>query len=137
MRRRIIEGGAVFACALLALVLTGCAAGSSETVDYTTSAVTLAPGSALVVDFGEINPTVGDEWVITREPDPAVLDPGAADSRYLGEDGEVGAPSEFHYRFAPVGLGTTVIEFEYRFRGAVPDEESDRRSAEITVTVKQ
>lgn len=137
MRRRIVVAGTGFMSALFALMMTGCAAAASETVDYTTSSVTLAPGSTLVVDFGEVNHTVGAEWVITREPDPAVLGPGDADSRYLGEGGEVGAPSEFSYRFAPVGPGTTVIQFEYQFRGAVPDEESDRRNAEITVTVKQ
>jgi len=122
--------------AVVGLGLGGCSAVMEKTVDRTTSSVTLAPGEALVVDFGEVNHTVGDEWVITREPDPAVLGPGEERSRYLGEDGETGAPSELSYRFAPVGDGTTVIQFEYQFRGSVPEESSDQETAEITVTVK-
>lgn len=121
---------------LLGLGVTGCAAAMEKTVDYRSSSVTLAPGEALVVDFGEINPTVGDDWVIVREPDPAVLGSGDDRTRYLGEDGEAGAPSELSYRFAPVGEGTTVIEFEYQFRGSVPEDPDDQQSAEITVTVR-
>ncbi|MFJ2541984.1 hypothetical protein [Microbacterium sp. NPDC087589] len=125
----------VTVAASLGLGLTGCSA-AEKRVDYSTSSVTLAPGEALVVDFGEINSTVGDAWVITREPDPAMLGPGDERSRYLGQDGETGAPSEVSYRFAPVGDGTTVIRFEYQFRGAVPEDADDQQTAEITVTVK-
>ena len=135
--RRLVTRGAVAAAAVgLCLALTGCSTVMEKTVASTTSSVTLAPGEALVVDFGEVNHTVGDEWVITQEPDPAVLGPGDERSRYLGEDGEAGAPSELSYRFAPVGAGTTVIQFEYEFRGAVPDDIDDQQTAEITVTVK-
>lgn len=133
---KLVKACAVVAVATsLGLGLTGCSA-AEKTVAYTTSSVTLAPGEALVVDFGEINPTVGDAWVITREPDPAVLGPGDERSRYLGQDGETGAPSEVSYRFAPVGDGTTVIRFEYEFRGTVPEDADDQQTAEITVTVK-
>lgn len=126
----------VTVAALFGWSLAGCSAASEKSVDHTSSSVTLAPGEALIVDFGEINPSVGDAWVITREPDPAVLGPGDQRSRYLGEDGETGAPSEVTYRFPPVGDGTTVIQFEYQFRGSAPDDPSDRQTAEITVTVK-
>lgn len=135
MRRLVKVCAVVTVAAFLGLGLTGCSA-AEKTIDYSTSSVTLAPGEALVVDFGEINPTVGDAWVITREPDPAVLGPGDERSRYLGQDGETGAPSEVSYRFAPVGDGTTVIQFEYQFRGAVPEDADDQQTAEITVTVK-
>ncbi len=135
MRRLVKVCAVVAVAAFLSLGLTGCSA-AEKTIDYSTSSVTLAPGEALVVDFGEINPTVGDAWVITREPDPAVLGPGDERSRYLGQDGETGAPSEVSYRFPPVGDGTTVIQFEYQFRGAVPEDADDQQTAEITVTVK-
>ncbi|WP_181164357.1 hypothetical protein [Microbacterium foliorum] len=135
MRRLVKVCAVVAVAAFLSLGLTGCSA-AERTIDYSTSSVTLAPGEALVVDFGEINPTVGDAWVITREPDPAVLGPGDERSRYLGQDGETGAPSEVSYRFPPVGDGTTVIQFEYQFRGAVPEDADDQQTAEITVTVK-
>lgn len=130
---RLAVGAIVAVCSLQ---LVGCSAGLETSIAYTTSSVTLAPDEALIVDFGEVNPTVGDEWVVTREPDPAVLGPGDERSRYLGEDGETGAPSELSYRFAAVGEGTTVIQFEYRFRGAVPEDLDDQKTAEITVTVK-
>ncbi len=122
--------------AFCSLQLTGCSAGLETTIAYTASSVTLAPDEALVVEFGDINPTVGEEWVLTREPDPAVLGPGDERSRYLGEEGETGAPSQLTYRFAPAGEGTTVIQFEYRFRGSVPEDLEDQKTAEITVTVK-
>ena len=135
MRRLVKACAAVTVAATLALGLTGCYA-AEKTIDYSTSSVTLAPGEALVVEFGEINRTVGDAWVITGEPDPAVLGPGGERSRYLGQDGETGAPSDVSYRFAPVGEGTTVIRFEYEFRGAVPADADDQQTAEITVTVR-
>lgn len=136
MRRMMARCVVVAVVAAAGLALSGCAAQAEKTVDHAASSVTLAPGEALVVDFGEVNQTVGEAWVITREPDPEVLGPGEERSRYLGQDGETGAPSELSYRFAPVGDGTTVIRFEYQFRGSVPDDESDQETAEITVTVK-
>jgi hypothetical protein len=125
---------AVAGVALLVLGLAGCAP-AEKTVSYTSSSVTLAPGEALVVDFGEINPSVGDAWVVTQEPDPAVLGEGEERSHYLGEDGQTGAPSEVSYRFEPEGKGTTVIKFEYQFRGSVPEDAEDQKTAEITVSV--
>ena len=136
MRILVAKFAVVAVTAVVGLGLSGCSAVMEKTVDHTTSSVTLAPGEALVVDFGEVNHTVGDEWIITQEPDPEVLGPGDERSRYLGEDGEAGAPSELSYRFAPVGDGTTVIQFEYQFRGSVPEDVSDQETAEITVTVK-
>ena len=124
------------AAAVVGFGLAGCAGAAEKTVDYTVDSVTLAPGETLVVDFGEINPSVGDAWVITQEPDAAVLGPGDEETRYLGEEGMTGAPLEFSYRFAPVGSGTTVIEFEYEFRGSVPEETADQKTAKISVTVK-
>lgn len=125
----------VLSAGLLSIGLASCAGVVERTVDYTTSAVTLAPGEALVVDFGEINPSVGDAWVVTREPDPEVLHEGELRSHYLGDEGSTGGPSHVSYRFAPEGDGTTVIEFEYQFRGSVPTDVADQRTAEITVTV--
>lgn len=125
----------LIAAGAVSLVLAGCTA-SEKTVGYTTEAVTLAPGEALVVDFGEVNATVGNEWVIVVPPDSSVLREGERRSRYLGAPGETGAPSELSYRFEPAGEGSTVIEFEYRFRGAVPDDVDDRKTAKIEVTVE-
>lgn len=116
--------------------LASCAGAAEKVIDHTAESVTLAPGEALVIDFGEVNSSVGEDWEITQEPDPAVLGPGEERSRYLGEDGMTGAPSEVTYRFAPAGEGTTVIEFEYRFRGEIPEDPEDQKTAKIEVTVK-
>lgn len=118
---------------LLSAVLTACAGSAEKTVPYTATSVDLAPGEALVVEFGEVNGSVGDEWVLTEEPDPAILGEGEELTRALGD--APGSPSELSYRFEPVGAGTTVITWEYRFRGEVPEEPADQRTAEIRVTV--
>ena len=127
---------AVMVAAAITLPLGGCASVIERRVEYTASSVSLARGEALVVEFGEVNHSVGDDWVLTREPDPAVLGEGDERSRDLGEDGETGSPSQMTYRFPAIGAGTTVVRFEYRFRGAVPEDPANRKSAEITVTVK-
>lgn len=121
---------------LTAAALTGCAGAAEKTVDYTESAVTLSSGETLVVDFGFINPSVGDEWIITTEPDPAVLEEGKSSFRSEQPDPPPGSGGELSYRFAPAGSGTTTIAFEYRFRGEIPEDPDDRKTAEITVTVE-
>ncbi|KJQ53048.1 protease inhibitor I42 family protein [Microbacterium sp. SA39] len=137
MRGIIGTAGGIRGVIALAAALVSCAGAPEKTVDYTETSVTLAPGEALVVDFGEVNATVGQEWVLSAEPDAVVLGPGEERSRYLGEDGMTGAPSEVTYRFAPVGEGATVIEFEYRFRGEVPEDPEDQETARIEVTVER
>lgn len=134
--RLTARAAALFAGALLLSTgLAGCSA-SEKTVEYTETSVTLAPGEALVVDFGEVNATVGNAWVIVEQPDASILGEGEQRSDYLGAPGETGATSELTYRFAPVGEGTTVIEFEYRFRGSVPEDVEDQKTATIEVTVE-
>lgn len=136
MRRITRTVLAALVATVMGLGSAGCAGAAEKTVEHTAGSVTLAPGETLVVDFGEINPSVGDGWVITQEPDGAVLDAGVEETRYTGEEGMTGAPSELFYRFAPVGTGTTVIEFEYQFRGAVPEDTADQKTAKIEVTVR-
>ncbi|MDQ0645274.1 hypothetical protein [Microbacterium murale] len=132
--RRLHTPAVSFAIGMTALGLTGCAA--STTVDHTAEQVTISSGETLIVDFGTINTSVGDEWVIITDPDPAVLGPGEGEFDYLDDEGSVGGPSSFSYSFSAVGNGTTVIEFEYRFRGTVPDDPDDQGSAKIEVTVE-
>lgn len=131
------RGVAVLAALVAAgAILTACTGPAEKTVDYTASAVTVSAGEILVVDFGEVNPSVGDDWVIITEPDPAVLGEGDSEFTTDAPDGMTGAPGELVYRFPTTGAGTTVIAFEYRFRGEVPEDIEDQKTAEITVTVK-
>nr|WP_201469571.1 protease inhibitor I42 family protein [Microbacterium hydrocarbonoxydans] len=136
MREARRVAATVMVAVAFTLALGGCVPAIERHVEHTSSSVSLSRGEALVVEFGEVNPSVGDDWVLTREPDPAVLGEGDERYRYLGEDGETGSPSEMTYRFAAIGVGTTVVRFEYRFRGSVPEDPANRKSAEIAVTVK-
>lgn len=119
--------------ASLVLVATGCS--SVTKVDSDAGSATVPEGGTLVVDFGEINQSVGDDWVIIVEPDPAVLGDGVPE--YLGEDGAPpGASSRLTYSFPAVGKGTTTVEFEYRFRGEAPDDAADQKTVTLDVAVR-
>ena len=92
--------------ASLVLVATGCS--SVTKVDSDAGSATVPEGGTLVVDFGEINQSVGDDWVIIVEPDPAVLGDGVPE--YLGEDGAPpGGSSRLTYSFPAVGKGTSQL----------------------------
>ncbi|MFD5598938.1 protease inhibitor I42 family protein [Leucobacter sp. NPDC058333] len=120
---------------LISVGVSGCAA-KTETIGFTQSEVTVTQGEELVIDFGEVNHSVGSEWVVVAQPDPAVLGPADAQSEYLGEKGSVGGPSHLTYHFAAVGSGMTKIQFEYQFRGAVPDDPAEQKTSTIAVTVE-
>jgi hypothetical protein len=135
MREHFRAGAGLLAATMVAMGLSGCAA-AATTVDHTAEEVTISSGETLVVDFGEINSSVGDGWVIVTEPDATVLGAGEAESEYLGEEGSAGGPNNFSYRFPAVGPGTTVIEFEYRFRGEVPEDPAEQETSRIEVTVE-
>lgn len=133
---RFRGGLLVAATAMIALALSGCASGAAVTVDaFSTDSVTVPAGQDLVVDFGEINSSTGDDWVIITEPDAAVLSPGESQSEQVG-DGAPGSPNLFSYRFVAIEAGTTSIEFQYQFQGSVPDLESEQENIVIDVTVE-
>lgn len=135
MRSRALPALVFAAAGLSAVVLSGCAA-ASVTVGYEESVVTVETGTELVVDFGEVNASVGSDWVIISDPDPSVLSKGEKSTEYAGEEGSVGGPSDLAYRFAATGTGQTKIQFEYQFRGAVPDDPTEQKTALIDVTVE-
>lgn len=135
MRKILRAAAALTATMVLAATMSSCAA-AEKTVDYTETEVAITTGETLVVDFGNVNSSVGDEWVVVQEPDAKVLGPAKSRSEYQGEKGTTGSASHLSYRFAAVGSGTTEIAFEYRFRGEVPEDPDDQKTAEITVTVK-
>ena len=119
--------------ASLVFVATGCS--SVTKVDSDAGSATVPGGGTLVVDFGEINQSVGDDWVIIVEPDPAVLGDGVPE--YLGEDGAPpGGSSRLTYSFPAVGKGTTTVEIEYRFRGEAPDDAADLKTVTLDVAVR-
>ena len=109
---------------------------AAVTVDaFTTDSVTVPAGQDLIVDFGEINSSTGEDWVIISEPDSAVLSPGQSQSETIG-DGAPGSPNRFSYRFVAIEAGTTQIEFQYQFQGSVPDLAAEHETIVIDVTVE-
>lgn len=127
---------AIALTAIATMCLVSCGAPSEKvTISRTDPRVTLNVGDVLEVDFGEVNSSVGDAWIIVTPPDSSVLSVGESHEKYLGKGGMVGAPSELSYTFKATGQGATTIEFEYRFRGAVPDDVDVQESASIEITV--
>ena len=136
MTIRTVSALATAAVALLCLSLTSCAAApKTVTVDFTDHAALIAEGDELVIDFGEVNASVGSAWVVTADPDPSVLTVPEPHTEYLGENGSVGAPNHLTYSLTAVGAGITRVQFEYQFRGAVPEDPQEQRTAVIDVTV--
>lgn len=105
------------------------------TVDHEESKVELNTGDTLIVDFGTVNHSVGDEWIITSEPDPSLMSAGKQLSKYLGGEGEAGAPSELKFEFSAKSAGSTKVEFVYEFRGAVPEDPDQQGTASIDITI--
>lgn len=120
----------------LAATTSGCGSPRQVLVAETAGSVTLAVGETLVVDLGEINRSIGDDWAITTEPDPAVL--GAGEAEEDAESDLDGSYSHLTYRFEAVGAGTTTIGLTYRYRGVEGDPEgrAEDPTPELTVTVE-
>lgn len=130
----IVKISAVAVALTAIAVLSGCAA--STTVGYGAAAATIAPGESLIIDFGSVNPSVGDEWNITVEPDAAVADSGKWEFHNQGEAAATGTPSDLQYIVRGVDAGTTMIRFEYRFRGEIPENPADQQSVDFQITVE-
>jgi predicted secreted protein len=136
----------------LALALAGC--GGDETVvavdrQGTTTvtegkrvdgtrpgAVTVPAGETLLVDFGDVNNSIGDDWFLIGPADPAVLsDEG---DQYDSECDQAGCGAHMWWRFGAVAAGTTEVTFQYCYRSRPPDCEPmpDRGPADpVTLTV--
>lgn len=122
----------------LVAVLAGCG-GASRVVHYTDTEATLAVGETLIVDFGEVNASIGDSWDLTSRPDADVLSKGVGEYEDLGREDEVGGGAQYVYRFEAVGPGTTTLRFTYSYRGTEGDPEgrTENPTPEITVTVTE
>jgi predicted secreted protein len=129
---------AVALAAVLVTGLTACTPGAKQTVPYTADEATLAVGETLVVDFGDVNPSIGDSWELTTRPDEDVLSKGEEVVLDADEETPPGAPSHVVYEFRAKGKGTTTIGFTYSYRGTPGDElgRTDDPTPEITVTVE-
>lgn len=120
----------------LAVVLTACSP-PSTTVSADVDEVEVPAGQTLVIDLGEINTSVGDDWRITTAPDPAVLTEGELRAETVGDESETGNPTLLGYAFDAVAPGTTTIGFTYSYRGEDGDPQGrvDDPEPVIVVTV--
>jgi inhibitor of cysteine peptidase len=112
---------------LLIIGLAGCQdrADAGSTVELTAAdsgrTITLAPGDRLSITLGS-NASTGFRWVLTTEPDPAVV--ALSGSRYVAPETElVGAGRTEIWTFQATGEGTTTIELRYeRSSGETAEE---------------
>lgn len=136
MRKLLTTGLLAVAALALAPTLSGCASSTGPiTVDHSANTATVSAGETLTIDFGEVNPSAGDGWVIVTKPDSAILSGGEQHIEPLSKDKAVGGPHALTFEFTAVAAGTTTVEFEYRTRGTVPESPKDQQSASLEVTV--
>jgi predicted secreted protein len=123
----------------LLLVVSGCS-GADTTVSHDAGTATVAVGETLRVDFGEVNPSVGDNWFLVGEPDSAVLtEIGTATDPVSGCD-ETGCGVELAWDFEAAGEGETTLVFQYCFRtgpdDCVGDSSDGPAPAPVELTVE-
>jgi predicted secreted protein len=124
---------AALACALA--VTLGACSPPSTTISYTVDEIAVPAGQTIVLDLGEINTSVGDDWRLTTTPDPAVLTEGELRAETVGDDDETGNPTRLSYAFEAVAPGTTTIGFTYSYRGEDGDPEGRVDEPEPTIQV--
>ncbi|MBB2922724.1 protease inhibitor I42 family protein [Cellulomonas cellasea] len=118
----------------LALALTACGPPSTS-VPYTVDEVVVPAGQTIIIDLGEITPSVGDDWRLTTSPDAAVLTEGEVRAETEGDDGATGTPTTLGWAFDAVAPGTTTIGFTYSYRGEDGDPHGRVEEPEPTIVV--
>ena len=97
-------------------------------------AVTLPLGKTLVVDFGYLNNSVGDDWFLVSPPDPAVLTDDGQD--YDSECDESGCGADMSWLFGTAGAGSTTLTFKYCYRSRPPNcDTTEGRGPDEPVTL--
>jgi predicted secreted protein len=123
----------------LALAVTGCS-GADSTVQHDAGTATVAVGETLRIDFGEVNPSVGDNWFLVGEADPAVMTEIGSEHDTVSSCDGVGCPSELTWDFEAAGQGTTTLVFQYCFRtgpdDCVGDSSDGPAPAPVELTVE-
>ncbi|WP_081913341.1 protease inhibitor I42 family protein [Glycomyces sp. NRRL B-16210] len=121
----------------LVLALSGCS-GPDSTVPLDAESASVSAGETLRIDFGKVNPSVGDSWYLVEEPDAAVLTEVGRETRDDPDCDGDGCGIELAWDFEAVGPGETTLVFQYCFRTdleeCVADPEREE-PVELTVTV--
>lgn len=116
--RRLALPAVVLAAA--SALLSGCVFGETR-VPYDVGEVRISGGDELLVEFGEINTSIGDSWYLVTPPDATVLSDGGYHAEVDSFCDDAGCPSTFAWRFSAVSPGTTTVEFLYCYRSG-PDD---------------
>jgi hypothetical protein len=127
--------GAVMLVAAM-IGLTACSGPQQVTVDADHLTAKVPVGGELVVDLGEVSPGVGDGWLLTEAPDPKVLGEPSEKFESKSANPAPGSSSVMTVTFPAVGRGETTLTYEYRFRGAVPEDPSDQKTLTFDITVR-
>lgn len=121
----------------LALLLAGCS-GPDSTVPLDAETASVSVGETLRIDFGKVNPSVGDSWYLVEEPDAAVLTEIGRETRDDPDCDGDGCGNELAWDFEAVGPGETALVFQYCFRTGLDECLADPEredQVELTVTV--
>lgn len=137
MRKNLVAAALTTAAFALTLGLTACSSSTGPvSIDHTEPSATVSAGQKLTIDFGEVNPSVGDGWVVINTPDTSVISAGEQEVKPVDKKNAIGGPATLKFVFEAKKPGTTELEFEYRYRGNVPEDPAEQKQALIKVTVK-
>jgi hypothetical protein len=128
------------AIAMLAVgqLAAGCSGPTVRTVGLTDKAVSLHVGEVLRVEFGKVNPSVGDAWFIVSGADGTVLGGGERDYTSDCDAGQAGCGGELAYEFPAKYAGQIdlVVRYCYRTELAVcQPRPGDAPSEPVTIRV--
>jgi predicted secreted protein len=128
---------AIVGLVALALALLPAACGSSSDVPVFSEGdteISVGAGESFRIEL-PANPGVGDAWILTGEPDPAVARLVDAGFESDAPEDVVGAGGVQYFLFEAVSSGTTEIVIDYCYRGCGGDDAEMEHTTSFAVTV--
>jgi predicted secreted protein len=123
------------AAGLVAAALAGCGGGQPSLGEDDRS-IAVEPGDRFRIELAA-NPGVGDDWEVSRPPDPAVARLVEDGFESDADEDVVGAPGLEYFVFEAVAPGRTEIELQYCYRGCGSAEGAPlERTATFDVAVE-
>lgn len=106
--------------------------GEPETFGLSDDEIVVDAGDEFLIEIRE-NPSVGDAWQLTQDPDPAVIE--YVDEEFVSDDPEAtGAGGETTLTFRATGSGSTKLELGNCYRCSDDQEEyTDTHTFDVTV----
>jgi predicted secreted protein len=126
----------VLTATLAALAVVGCGGSRETTFGEEDGNVEVEAGDRFRIELAA-SPGVGDDWNLTREPDPAVAVLVADGFRSDAGEDVVGAEGAEYFVFEAAAPGTTEIGLQYCYRGCGSAEgEPPERLVSFDVVVR-